>query len=74
MVEKLKKSYKFVDIIFGTHNIFKFAELLCEVYEREEMVIDIWEMIEKNSIMAGTNNNIITEFIVTFFINQNIGF
>ena len=26
VVEKLKKSYKFVDIIFGTHNIFKFAD------------------------------------------------
>ena len=28
VVEKLKKSYRFVDLIFGTHNIFKFAELL----------------------------------------------
>ena len=25
VVEKLKKSYPFVDLIFGTHNIFKFA-------------------------------------------------
>jgi tetratricopeptide (TPR) repeat protein len=37
----------------------------------EQMVIDIWEMIEKNSIMAGTSNSIITDFIVTFFIKQN---
>ena len=28
VVEKLKKSYRFVDLIFGTHNIFKFAELV----------------------------------------------
>ena len=28
VVEKLKKSYRFVDIIFGTHNIYKFAELI----------------------------------------------
>lgn len=27
-VEKIKASYRFVDIIFGTHNIFKLAELL----------------------------------------------
>lgn len=47
VIEKLKKSYRFVDLIFGTHNIFKFAELLCEVYEREEMVIDIWEDTDK---------------------------
>ena len=25
VVEKIKKSYRFVDIIFGTHNIFKLA-------------------------------------------------
>ena len=37
----------------------------------EQMIIDIWEMIEKNSIMAGTNNSIITDFIVSFFIKQN---
>ena len=28
VVEKLKQSYRFVDLVFGTHNIFKFAELL----------------------------------------------
>lgn len=28
VVEKIKNSYRFVDIIFGTHNIFKLAELL----------------------------------------------
>ncbi|MDE7007504.1 MAG: tRNA (N6-isopentenyl adenosine(37)-C2)-methylthiotransferase MiaB, partial [Lachnospiraceae bacterium] len=28
VIEKLKKSYRFVDLIFGTHNIYKFAELL----------------------------------------------
>ena len=26
-VEKIKNSYRFVDLIFGTHNIFKLAEL-----------------------------------------------
>ena len=28
VVEKLNKSYRFVDIIFGTHNVFQLAELL----------------------------------------------
>lgn len=43
VVEKLKKSYRFVDIIFGTHNIFKFAELIVNRFESERMVIDIWK-------------------------------
>ena len=43
VVEKLKKSYRFVDIIFGTHNIFKFAELIVNRFESDRMVIDIWK-------------------------------
>jgi len=43
VIEKIKKSYRFVDLIFGTHNIYKFAELLVAMYENETMVIDIWE-------------------------------
>ena len=47
VIEKLKKSYSFVNLIFGTHNIFKFAELLCEMFERDDMVIDIWQGTDK---------------------------
>ena len=43
VIEKLKKSYPFVDIIFGTHNIFKFAELIAERFATDKPVIDIWE-------------------------------
>ena len=35
VIEKIKNSYRFVDLIFGTHNIFKFAELLCSLFENE---------------------------------------
>ena len=41
VVEKLKQSYRFVDLVFGTHNIFKFAELLVRCFEEQKMVIDI---------------------------------
>ena len=43
VVEKLKNSYRFVDLIFGTHNIYKFAEVLATRFESERMVIDIWK-------------------------------
>ena len=65
VVEKLKNSYKFVDIIFGTHNIFKFAELIVRNFEEKGMVIDIWkdtqEIVEdlpverKYSFKSGVN-------------------
>ena len=47
VIEKLKKSYRFVDLIFGTHNIYKFAELLTTSFEEEGMIIDIWKDTDK---------------------------
>lgn len=43
VVEKLQKSYRFVDLIFGTHNLYKFPELLCGMWGTKGMLIDIWE-------------------------------
>lgn len=43
VVEKLKKSYRFVNLVFGTHNIFKFGELLCTALDSDRMIIDIWK-------------------------------
>jgi tRNA-2-methylthio-N6-dimethylallyladenosine synthase len=47
VIEKIKSSYRFVDLIFGTHNIFKFAELLVSTFENDGMVIDIWKDTDK---------------------------
>ena len=47
VVEKIRKSYRFVDIIFGTHNIFKLAELLYKDILKKKMVIDIWDGTEQ---------------------------
>ena len=46
-VEKIKKTYRFVDVIFGTHNIYKLAELLYARFETGRMVIDIWKDTDK---------------------------
>ena len=43
VIERIKKSYRFVDLIFGTHNIYKFAELLTAMFESDSMIIDIWQ-------------------------------
>lgn len=47
VIEKIKTSYSFVDLMFGTHNIYKFSELLCTVLETNDRVIDIWEGTDK---------------------------
>ena len=43
VVEKIKKSYRFVDIMFGTFNIFKLAELLYNRWSQDGQIIDIWD-------------------------------
>lgn len=47
VIDKLKKSYRYVNLIFGTHNIFKFAELIYRMFNSDEMLIDIWEDTEQ---------------------------
>lgn len=65
VVAKLKESYRFVDIIFGTHNIYKLAELIQTRLESDRMVVDLWEdakeivedlpSVRKYSFKAGVN-------------------
>ncbi len=43
VVEKIKTSYRFVDIVFGTFNVFKLAELLFSRWNSQGQIIDIWE-------------------------------
>lgn len=47
VIERLRKSYRFVDLVFGTHNIYKFAELLASRFEAGEQIIDIWKDTDK---------------------------
>lgn len=41
VVEKIKKSYPFVDLVFGTHAIHKLPFLVYTSYEKKQRVIDI---------------------------------
>ncbi|MBR1860402.1 MAG: tRNA (N6-isopentenyl adenosine(37)-C2)-methylthiotransferase MiaB [Lachnospiraceae bacterium] len=72
VIEKIKTSYRFVDLIFGTHNLYKFPEYLADTLEQDRQIIDVWKEpgeIEENlpvsrkypfksgvNIMFGCNN------------------
>lgn len=47
VVERIRTTYSFVDLIFGTHNIFKLAELLYRALTEKKMVIDVWESTDQ---------------------------
>lgn len=65
VIEKLQKSYKYVDIVFGTFNLYKLPELLYNSMQTEGTLFDIWEdageIIEdiptlyKNTFQASVN-------------------
>ncbi len=47
MAQKLIKRYPFVDIIFGTHNSYKFPEYLNRSIQEEKSIIEIYDKEEK---------------------------
>lgn len=47
VVEKIKTTYGYVNLIFGTHNIYKFAELIYNSFQSERLLIDIWKDTDK---------------------------
>lgn len=47
VIEKIKKSYRFVDIVFGTHNIYMLAELIWRKICGEKRVFEVLEGTDK---------------------------
>jgi len=43
VVEKIQKSYPFVDLVFGTHNLHRFPELLSNACQMEGLLVEIWD-------------------------------
>ncbi len=70
--EEIKKKYKQVDLVFGTHNLYQFPELLQQVLQNRKSIMEVWDSagtivegmpIERDStvkawvtIMYGCNN------------------
>ena len=51
VVEKIRKDYKYVNLVFGTHNIHKFPELFYRTLQTDDQIIDIWK--ESDEIIEG---------------------
>ncbi len=43
VVKEIKSKYRHVDLVFGTHNLFRFPELLISSVQSEGMFIEVWD-------------------------------
>jgi len=43
VVEHIRSKYRHVDLIFGTHNLYKFPELLYGSIQSNESIVEVWE-------------------------------
>lgn len=41
MAERIKKLYPFVDVVYGTHNLYKLPEYICKTLAEREPVIEV---------------------------------
>ena len=51
VIETIRTKYPFVDLVFGTHNSFKFPELFHSMLNSDSQIIDIWK--ESDRIVEG---------------------
>ena len=43
VLDKIRQSYRHVDVIFGTYNLYRFPELLYTHMETGGLIVDVWE-------------------------------
>lgn len=43
IVDKISKKYRQVDLVFGTHNLHTFPELLAMAQQSSRLLVDVWE-------------------------------
>ena len=69
VVEEIKSKYKHVDLVFGTHNLYKFPELLTKSIESENILVDVWDV--DGEVVEGLKSN--RKFELKAFVNIMYG-
>ena len=69
IVKEIKSRYKHVDLVFGTHNLYKFPELLSESMSSDSILIDVWDV--DGEVVEGLRSD--RKFELKAFVNIMYG-
>ncbi|MDU1265105.1 MAG: tRNA (N6-isopentenyl adenosine(37)-C2)-methylthiotransferase MiaB, partial [Peptostreptococcus sp.] len=65
IVEEIKAKHQHVDLVFGTHNLYKFPELLASTFESDKILVDVWDI--DGEVVEGLKSN--RKFDIKAFVN-----
>ncbi|MBO3443981.1 tRNA (N6-isopentenyl adenosine(37)-C2)-methylthiotransferase MiaB [Clostridium sp. CCUG 7971] len=69
VVKELKLKYNHVDLVFGTHNLYKFPELLTKSMDASKMLVDVWDV--DGEVVEGLRSS--RKFELKAFVNIMYG-
>lgn len=69
VVEEIKSKYNHVDLVFGTHNLYKFPELLASSMDSSQILVDVWDV--DGEVVEGLRSN--RKFELKAFVNIMYG-
>lgn len=69
IVDQIKKKYSHVDLVFGTHNLHNFPELLANCKKSDHMLVEVWD--EEGTVVEGVP--VIRKYGLKAFVNIMYG-
>ena len=69
IVKEIKAKYKHVDLVFGTHNLYKFPELLTKTMDSHSTLVDVWDV--DGEVVEGLRSS--RKFELKAFVNIMYG-
>ena len=69
VVDEIKTKYRHVDLVFGTHNLYKFPELLVKSMDSTKILVDVWDV--DGEVVEGLRSS--RKFELKAFVNIMYG-
>lgn len=69
VIKEIKSKYKHVDLVFGTHNLYKFPELLTNTMDSDSILVDVWDV--DGEVVEGLRSS--RKFELKAFVNIMYG-